>query len=495
MTMTECSFKDIEGRYGGALYINGRQAAEASLALSLCSFVNCAAINSGAALNSFGFALNTIDKCFFKSMTLTDGSGAGAVCFDTTISATITDCVFMDCTAGDGVGSGGAVYVVRTELHMESVQFRGNSAKRGSDVYGDDYISSSIPSISHQVLIKDSTHHSDLHLTVILSIFDIIDAKILLLCSCAVPPLHATRPRFSATRDMSSDSSIIPRLVSLVAWCTLFVEVPSKIVSSILHPLLHSLSALTLFSTANGNKIMIVKSDAYQLSSACSLAHPSSRSLPHPAERPHHSLELCPQCVGAIDTLLDASIRSEVDLQTIETTLGALLSLTVNAENKSYVREHNGLPLLVSGLARFQITPHTPQHIPVLHTALTTPRNCCSNGVLLAALSPHAPPSVTKEAVLLVKNLTLVDQNKKESLQPNLDSSSRKKVRAHFQEPTVDELLGILVGDADRWCGGTFGRNDVEILFRKALSERSCSTLERATDVISLYLNKALICS
>ncbi|KAK2957860.1 hypothetical protein BLNAU_7036 [Blattamonas nauphoetae] len=199
--------------------------------------------------------------------------------------------------------------------------------------------------------------------------------------------------------------------------------------------------------------------------------------------------------VGAIDTLLDASIRSEVDLQTIETTLGALLSLTVNAENKSYVREHNGLPLLVSGLARFQITPHTPQHIPVLHTALTTPRNCCSNGVLLAALSPHAPPSVTKEAVLLVKNLTLVDQNKKESLQPNLDSSSRKKVRAHFQEPTVDELLGILVGDADRWCGGTFGRNDVEILFRKALSERSCSTLERATDVISLYLNKALICS
>ncbi|KAK2954989.1 hypothetical protein BLNAU_10129 [Blattamonas nauphoetae] len=65
----------------------------------------------------------------------------------------------------------------------------------------------------------------------------------------------------------------------------------------------------------------------------------------------------------------------------------------------------------------------------------------------------------------------------------------------HFQEPTVDELLGILVGDADRWCGGTFGRNDVEILFRKALSERSCSTLERATDVISLYLNKALICS
>ncbi|KAK2954948.1 hypothetical protein BLNAU_10088 [Blattamonas nauphoetae] len=337
-------------------------------------------------------------------------------------------------------------------------------------------------------------------------------------CFCALVPFLLFMPLdlafVPATRDMSSDSSIIPRLVSLVAWCTLFVEVPSKIVSSILHPLLHSLSALTLFSTANGNKIMIVKSDAYQLSSACSLAHPSSRSLPSSRRTPSPlsgtvpaMVSLLPsfslseeikdisRSVGAIDTLLDASIRSEVDLQTIETTLGALLSLTVNAENKSYVREHNGLPLLVSGLARFQITPHTPQHIPVLHTALTTPRNCCSNGVLLAALSPHAPPSVTKEAVLLVKNLTLVDQNKKESLQPNLDSSSRKKVRAHFQEPTVDALLGILVGDADRWCGGTFGRNDVEILFRKALSERSCSTLERATDVISLYLNKALICS
>ncbi|KAK2954988.1 hypothetical protein BLNAU_10128 [Blattamonas nauphoetae] len=260
-------------------------------------------------------------------------------------------------------------------------------------------------------------------------------------CFCALVPFLLFMPLdlafVPATRDMSSDSSIIPRLVSLVAWCTLFVEVPSKIVSSILHPLLHSLSALTLFSTANGNKIMIVKSDAYQLSSACSLAHPSSRSLPSSRRTPSPlsgtvpaMVSLLPsfslseeikdisRSVGAIDTLLDASIRSEVDLQTIETTLGALLSLTVNAENKSYVREHNGLPLLVSGLARFQITPHTPQHIPVLHTALTTPRNCCSNGVLLAALTPHAPPSVTKEAVLLVKNLTLVDQNKKEVVTP-----------------------------------------------------------------------------
>ncbi|KAK2954459.1 putative serine/threonine protein kinase [Blattamonas nauphoetae] len=242
-----------------------------------------------------------------------------------------------------------------------------------------------------------------------------------------------------ATRDLPSDSSVIPRLVSLVAWCTLFVEAPSQIVSPILHPLLHSLTALTHFSTVNVNKIMIVKSDGLPTLVRL-LSRPPILSLPPLI--PQNALTTLWNCarneeikdisrsVGVIDTLLallDASIRSEVDLQTIETTLGALLSLTVNAENKSYVREHNGLPLLVSCLARFQITPHTPQHIPVLHTALTTLRNCCSNATnavlfvqlggceyLFKCLSPHAPPSVTKEAVLLVKNLTLVDQNKKE---------------------------------------------------------------------------------
>ncbi|KAK2955142.1 hypothetical protein BLNAU_9871 [Blattamonas nauphoetae] len=349
-----------------------------------------------------------------------------------------------------------------------------------------------------------------------------------------------------------SHNSVIPRLVSLVAGCTLVVEGPSQIVSSIVHPLLHSLTADTHFSTINGNKIMIVKSDGLP-----TLVRLLSRSpiLSLPPLIPQNALTTLWNCarneeIKDISRSVGASISSEVDLQTIETALGSLLSLTVNGENKSYVREHNGLPLLVSCLARVQITPHTPQHIPVLHTALTTLRNCCSNGVLLAALSnpfllSHKRGALRpgrREAVLLVKNLTLVDQNKKEIVlqQPHkpileLSLTSQKanvgrvandiirSISSHrcristapldkkcdhmceslltpslrvsvvtllkarecsllfekdpschlsacVQEPTVVELLGILVGDADRWCGGMFGRNDVEILVRKALS-------------------------
>ncbi|KAK2948413.1 hypothetical protein BLNAU_16668 [Blattamonas nauphoetae] len=221
-----------------------------------------------------------------------------------------------------------------------------------------------------------------------------------------------------------SHNSVIPRLVSLVAGCTLVVEGPSQIVSSIVHPLLHSLTADTHFSTINGNKIMIVKSDGLP-----TLVRLLSRSpiLSLPPLIPQNALTTLWNCarneeIKDISRSVGASISSEVDLQTIETALGSLLSLTVNGENKSYVREHNGLPLLVSCLARVQITPHTPQHIPVLHTALTTLRNCCSNGVLLAALSnpfllSHKRGALRpgrREAVLLVKNLTLVDQNKKE---------------------------------------------------------------------------------
>ncbi|KAK2948881.1 hypothetical protein BLNAU_16224 [Blattamonas nauphoetae] len=147
---------------------------------------------------------------------------------------------------------------------------------------------------------------------------------------------------------------------------------------------------------------MIVKSDGLP-----TLVRLLSRSpiLSLPPLIPQNALTTLWNCarneeIKDISRSVGASISSEVDLQTIETALGSLLSLTVNGENKSYVREHNGLPLLVSCLARVQITPHTPQHIPVLHTALQPPNFCClSNPFAASAVlfrpGRRPPPSVT----------------------------------------------------------------------------------------------------
>ncbi|KAK2946265.1 hypothetical protein BLNAU_18786 [Blattamonas nauphoetae] len=138
VTMTECSFKDIGGRLSRAVTVEITTKGEASLTLSLCSFVNCTGTVFGAALYHQGNSLS-IDKCFFKKITATDDSSCGGavyVCHTTTPS--ITNSVFMDCSANLKSGLGGALCVEHHNLSMESVQFRGNSAPNGSDVYLDD---------------------------------------------------------------------------------------------------------------------------------------------------------------------------------------------------------------------------------------------------------------------------------------------------------------------------------------------------------------------
>ncbi|KAK2944645.1 hypothetical protein BLNAU_20444 [Blattamonas nauphoetae] len=136
ITMTECSFKNVKGQYGGSLYILGSTPNDGSLTLSLCSFVNSIARDYGAALYPRISALLSIDKCFFKDTQATgSASYGGCICAETITDITITNSVFMNCSADQIYGRAGALNVVKTKLEMASVQFRGNSAKEGSDVY------------------------------------------------------------------------------------------------------------------------------------------------------------------------------------------------------------------------------------------------------------------------------------------------------------------------------------------------------------------------
>ncbi|KAK2961627.1 hypothetical protein BLNAU_3425 [Blattamonas nauphoetae] len=136
MTMTECSFKDIKGKDGGALRILRATRGEGSLIISLCSFVNCTGQNNGAALYRNGQALLSIDQCFFKNMKTTQSSSFGGCIYtDSIADITITGSMFINCKASQPNGAGGALYVTDSTLSMTSVQFRGNSAKNGSDVY------------------------------------------------------------------------------------------------------------------------------------------------------------------------------------------------------------------------------------------------------------------------------------------------------------------------------------------------------------------------
>ncbi|KAK2951693.1 hypothetical protein BLNAU_13432 [Blattamonas nauphoetae] len=61
ITLTECSCKNIEGQYGGALVVFCKSGNSGSLTLSLCSFMNCVGSDYGAALShqySQGFGIN-----------------------------------------------------------------------------------------------------------------------------------------------------------------------------------------------------------------------------------------------------------------------------------------------------------------------------------------------------------------------------------------------------------------------------------------------------
>ncbi|KAK2961599.1 hypothetical protein BLNAU_3397 [Blattamonas nauphoetae] len=136
VTMTECSFKHIQGRFGGPISIYGRTRGNGRLTLSLCSFLNCTGGNFGAALCLRDSALLSIDKCFFKNMaTSAQTAVAGCVYAYKVDIVTISDCVFIDCAVDQEQGEGGALFVESSTLRLSSVQFRGNSATKGSDVY------------------------------------------------------------------------------------------------------------------------------------------------------------------------------------------------------------------------------------------------------------------------------------------------------------------------------------------------------------------------
>ncbi|KAK2958407.1 hypothetical protein BLNAU_6677 [Blattamonas nauphoetae] len=135
VTISECSFKDNQGDFGGALSICGN-ANQGSMTISLCSFLNCVSRCAGAALNNQLASFLSINKCFFKNMTTTDSSSeGGCVCASKVNTATISECVFMDCSAYKERGFGGAICCTTTSLRLTSVQFRANSAPNGNDLY------------------------------------------------------------------------------------------------------------------------------------------------------------------------------------------------------------------------------------------------------------------------------------------------------------------------------------------------------------------------
>ncbi|KAK2953234.1 hypothetical protein BLNAU_11860 [Blattamonas nauphoetae] len=94
LTMTECSFKDIEGKNGAAVYVEGRTTGQATMTVSLCSFVNCVGTLFGAALSCHFVASLSIDKCFFKSMTTTSSPANGGCVYVRSTTTSITDSVF-----------------------------------------------------------------------------------------------------------------------------------------------------------------------------------------------------------------------------------------------------------------------------------------------------------------------------------------------------------------------------------------------------------------
>ncbi|KAK2941845.1 hypothetical protein BLNAU_23236 [Blattamonas nauphoetae] len=105
----------------------------------------------------------SFSHCTFLSMTTSKFPGGGAIELKSGCSAvSITTCSFINCTATFRAGSGGAVNVLFNENSSQSVSFLScvfagcHAPTRGGSigVRGNDYISSSIPSISHQVLIR-----------------------------------------------------------------------------------------------------------------------------------------------------------------------------------------------------------------------------------------------------------------------------------------------------------------------------------------------------
>ncbi|KAK2951688.1 hypothetical protein BLNAU_13427 [Blattamonas nauphoetae] len=136
VTLTECSFKDIEGQNGAALNVWCQSGNSGSVTLSLCSFSNCVGRDYGAALRYQRSSLLSIDRCFFNDMTTTHSSAyGGCVSLHTVTTSTITNTVFMKCTVNPSSAKGGALYLAYTKLSLTSVQFRGNTAQDGSDVY------------------------------------------------------------------------------------------------------------------------------------------------------------------------------------------------------------------------------------------------------------------------------------------------------------------------------------------------------------------------
>ncbi|KAK2950805.1 hypothetical protein BLNAU_14223 [Blattamonas nauphoetae] len=135
ITISECSFKDIQGYKGGSLCICGK-AKQESMRISLCSFLNCISQDYGAALYNQLASFLSVNKCVFKNMITTIPLAyGGAVSVHKTTLSIITDCVFMDCTCSAPEAFGGALFVEISTLRLTSVQFRGNSALNGDDLY------------------------------------------------------------------------------------------------------------------------------------------------------------------------------------------------------------------------------------------------------------------------------------------------------------------------------------------------------------------------
>ncbi|KAK2959615.1 hypothetical protein BLNAU_5393 [Blattamonas nauphoetae] len=136
VTLSECSFNSIDGGFGGTLQIVSRPTGKGRLALSLCSFVSCSSKELAAGLILKGSSLLSIHRCFFKNLTMTiPDTYSGALWVVSTTTASISECVFMECSSDEDHGSAGAVFVLWTSLEMASVQFVGNTARKGSDVH------------------------------------------------------------------------------------------------------------------------------------------------------------------------------------------------------------------------------------------------------------------------------------------------------------------------------------------------------------------------
>ncbi|KAK2945660.1 hypothetical protein BLNAU_19394 [Blattamonas nauphoetae] len=134
--ISECSFRTVEGCDGAALFFRGGRRKPGSLSISLSSFVDCTGTSFGAGLYTLDVALLSIDRCVFKNMLVsTERSAGGALHLISTRTTSISECVFMECACSDAKGIGGAIFVPTSFLTMTSVQFRGNKAQNGSDVF------------------------------------------------------------------------------------------------------------------------------------------------------------------------------------------------------------------------------------------------------------------------------------------------------------------------------------------------------------------------